>query len=127
MSSFSNKRAGLKKTLPKMPSGIAGLDEITEGGLPKGRPTLICGAAGSGKTLFAIEFIVRGALNYKEPGVFMAFEEKSDELAINVALLGFDLEKLQKQTLSNWIMYILTGAKLKKPGNMILMVYLSGL
>jgi circadian clock protein KaiC len=99
MSSLSNKRAASKKTLPKMPSGIAGLDEITEGGLPKGRPTLICGAAGSGKTLFAIEFIVRGALNFKEPGVFMAFEEKSDELAINVASLGFDLDKLQKQNL----------------------------
>jgi circadian clock protein KaiC len=99
MASVSNKRTTLKKTLPKTPSGIAGLDEITEGGLPKGRPTLICGAAGSGKTLFAIEFIVRGALNYKEPGVFMAFEEKSDELAINVASLGFDLEKLQKQNL----------------------------
>jgi circadian clock protein KaiC len=99
MASVSNKRTTLKKTLPKTPSGIAGLDEITEGGLPKGRPTLICGAAGSGKTLFAIEFIVRGALDYKEPGVFMAFEEKSDELAINVASLGFDLEKLQKQNL----------------------------
>src|SRR6476661_5862120 len=99
MASVSNKRTTLKKTLPKTPSGIAGLDEITEGGLPKGRPTLICGAAGSGKTLFAIEFIVRGALNYKEPGVFMAFEEKSDELAINVASLGFDLDKLQKQNL----------------------------
>ncbi|SHF67685.1 circadian clock protein KaiC [Flavisolibacter ginsengisoli] len=99
MASVSNKRTTLKKILPKTPSGIAGLDEITEGGLPKGRPTLICGAAGSGKTLFAIEFIVRGALNYKEPGVFMAFEEKSDELAINVASLGFDLEKLQKQNL----------------------------
>jgi circadian clock protein KaiC len=63
MASVSNKRTTLKKTLPKTPSGIAGLDEITEGGLPKGRPTLICGAAGSGKTLFAIEFIVRGALD----------------------------------------------------------------
>src|SRR6476659_4127552 len=93
------KQIALKKLLPKTLTGISGLDEITEGGLPKGRPTLICGAAGSGKTLFAIEFIVRGALNYKEPGVFMAFEEKSDELAINVASLGFDLEKLQKQNL----------------------------
>ncbi|KAA9039086.1 KaiC family protein [Ginsengibacter hankyongi] len=80
--------------LPKTPSGISGLDEITQGGLPKGRPTLICGEAGSGKTLFSIEFIVRGALNYNEPGVFVAFEEKADELATNVASLGFDLKKL---------------------------------
>ena len=80
--------------LPKTPSGINGLDEITQGGLPKGRPTLICGEAGSGKTLFSIEFIVRGALNYNEPGVFVAFEEKAEELATNVASLGFDLKKL---------------------------------
>ena len=82
-------------TLPKSPTGIIGLDEITGGGLPKGRPTLICGGAGCGKTLFSIEFLVRGALEYGEPGVFMAFEEKVDELAINVASLGFDLQQLQ--------------------------------
>jgi circadian clock protein KaiC len=87
------------KTLPKTPTGIAGLDEITQGGLPAGRPTLICGAAGSGKTLFSIEFIVRGALEFNEPGVFVAFEEKAEELAINVASLGFDLEALQKDKL----------------------------
>jgi circadian clock protein KaiC len=87
------------KTLPKTLTGIAGLDEITEGGLPTGRPTLICGAAGSGKTLFSIEFIVRGALQFNEPGVFMAFEEKAEELAINVASLGFDLQALQKDKL----------------------------
>ncbi len=80
--------------LPKTPSGINGLDEITQGGLPKGRPTLICGEAGCGKTLFSIEFIVRGALDYNEPGVFVAFEEKAEELAMNVSSLGFDLEKL---------------------------------
>lgn len=82
--------------LSKTPSGIQGLDEITYGGLPKGRPTLICGGPGCGKTLMAIEFIVRGAILYNEPGVFVAFEEKADELATNVASLGFDLEKLQK-------------------------------
>jgi circadian clock protein KaiC len=87
------------KTLPKTPTGITGLDEITHGGLPTGRPTLICGAAGSGKTLFSIEFIVRGALEFNEPGVFMAFEEKAEELAMNVASLGFDLEALQKNKL----------------------------
>jgi circadian clock protein KaiC len=82
--------------LPKTPTGIAGLDEITGGGLPKGRPTLICGEAGCGKTLMSLEFIVRGATEFNEPGVFMAFEEKADELAANVASLGFDLRKLQE-------------------------------
>jgi circadian clock protein KaiC len=83
--------------LPKTPTGITGLDEITEGGLPLGRPTLVCGDAGCGKTLMSIEFIVRGATEFNEPGVFMAFEEKADELARNVASLGFDLDKLQKE------------------------------
>jgi circadian clock protein KaiC len=82
--------------LPKSPTGIKGLDEITSGGLPKGRPTLICGGTGCGKTLFSIEFIVRGAIEYNEPGVFMAFEEKAEELAANVASLGFDLNQLQE-------------------------------
>ncbi|MDB5287784.1 MAG: KaiC 1 [Mucilaginibacter sp.] len=86
-------------TLPKTLTGINGLDEITEGGLPTGRPTLICGDAGCGKTLMSIEFIVRGAVQFNEPGVFVAFEEKSDELAMNVASLGFDLKKLQQQNL----------------------------
>ena len=81
--------------LPKTPTGITGLDEITGGGLPNGRPTLICGEAGCGKTLMSLEFIVRGATEFNEPGVFMAFEEKADELASNVASLGFDLNKLQ--------------------------------
>ncbi|ARK12652.1 circadian clock protein KaiC [Fibrivirga algicola] len=85
--------------LPKTPTGITGLDEITSGGLPKGRPTLICGSAGCGKTLFSMEFIVRGALQYGEPGVFVAFEEKTEELALNVASLGFDLHQLQKDKL----------------------------
>ena len=86
-------------SLPKVKTGIMGLDEITEGGLPKGRPTLICGAAGCGKTLFSIEFIVHGALSFNEPGVFMAFEEKSEELAVNVASLGYDLNQLQRDKL----------------------------
>jgi circadian clock protein KaiC len=85
--------------LQKTRTGIKGLDEITLGGLPSGRPTLICGAAGCGKTLFSMEFLVHGALQYGEPGVFMAFEEKSDELTINVASLGFDLEKMQQDKL----------------------------
>ena len=81
--------------LPKAPTGIDGLDEITEGGLPLGRPTLICGSAGCGKTLLGVEFLVRGIENYGEPGVLMAFEETSEELAANVASLGFDLPGLQ--------------------------------
>lgn len=83
--------------LQKTATGILGLDEITLGGLPKGRPTLICGSAGCGKTLFSLEFIVRGAEQYGEPGVFIAFEEKAEELATNVASLGFDLNKLQQE------------------------------
>jgi circadian clock protein KaiC len=80
--------------LPKAPSGISGLDEITLGGLPRGRPTLVCGAAGCGKTLLAMEFLLRGAEQYGETGVFMAFEETEHDLAQNVRSLGFDLDKL---------------------------------
>jgi circadian clock protein KaiC len=80
--------------LRKAPTGIRGLDEITGGGLPAGRPTLVCGGAGCGKTLLAMEFLVRGATEYGEPGVFMAFEETGEELTENVASLGFDLKAL---------------------------------
>lgn len=83
-------------SLPKSPTGIQGFDEITAGGLPAGRPTLVCGGAGCGKTLFGIEFLVRGATLYDEPGVFMSFEESNEELIKNVASLGFDLEDLIK-------------------------------
>lgn len=82
--------------LPKTPTGISGLDEITGGGLPKGRPTLIAGGAGCGKTLLSLEFLIKGAIEYNEPGVFVAFEEQTQELAMNVASLGFDLNQLQK-------------------------------
>lgn len=81
--------------LPKAPTGIEGLDEITEGGLPLGRPTLVCGSAGCGKTLLGIEFLVRGVLDFDEPGVLMTFEETAAELAANVASLGFDLAAMQ--------------------------------
>src|SRR5665213_1631499 len=84
----------LRSSLPKCPTGIQGLDEITSGGLPRGRPTLLCGGAGCGKTLLATEFIVRGAVQFDEPGVFMAFEETEKELKANVASLGFDLAGL---------------------------------
>ena len=94
------KKKGIKfqqKTLPKSPTSIHGLDEITGGGLPKVRPTLVCGGAGCGKTLFAMEFLVRGALLYNEPGVFISFEETEKELTDNVASLGFDLADLIKR------------------------------
>jgi circadian clock protein KaiC len=80
--------------LSKVLTGIAGLDVITDGGLPKGRPTLVCGNAGCGKTLLAMEFIVRGATQFNENGVFMAFEESTKDLISNVASLGFDLNGL---------------------------------
>jgi circadian clock protein KaiC len=83
--------------LAKAPTGIRGLDDITFGGIPKGRPTLIAGGAGSGKTLMSMEFLVRGATMFNEPGVFMAFEETPDELAKNVASLGFDVNQLIEQ------------------------------
>jgi circadian clock protein KaiC len=90
------KKTTTIQTLPKTRSGIRGLDEITGGGLPSGRPTLVCGGAGAGKTLFAVEFLVRGT-EMGEPGVFMAFEETARELAQNVASLGFDLDQLSAQ------------------------------
>jgi circadian clock protein KaiC len=95
--SGGSSAAGRRVALPKVPSGIRGLDEITVGGLPRGRPTLVCGGAGCGKTLFAMEFLVRGAADYGEPGVFIAFEETAEELAANVASLGFDLAALEAE------------------------------
>lgn len=93
------KKVQKNNTLSKAATGIAGFDEITFGGLPAGRPTLICGAAGAGKTLFATEFIVRGARDLGEPGVIMAFEETVKDLETNVASLGFNLKKMQKDNL----------------------------
>src|SRR6202022_681910 len=88
------KVSSASKTLRKSCTGIRGLDEITGGGLPTGRPTLVCGGAGCGKTLLAMEFLVRGATEFGEPGVFIAFEETGEELTQNVASLGFDLRAL---------------------------------
>jgi circadian clock protein KaiC len=93
----TNKKQASIRQLPKALTGIQGLDEITCGGLPRGRPTLVCGGAGCGKTLLAMEFLVRGAIQYNEPGVFMAFEETTHDLTNNVASLGFDLEDLVRQ------------------------------
>jgi circadian clock protein KaiC len=87
--------AARTRELPKTPTGINGLDEVTGGGLPKGRPTLVCGPAGCGKTLLAMEFLVRGITEFGEPGVFVAFEESTEDLAANVASLGFDLAQCE--------------------------------
>ncbi|MGZ4824558.1 MAG: circadian clock protein KaiC, partial [Terriglobales bacterium] len=86
-----------EEALQKCATGIAGLDEITAGGIPRGRPTLVCGSAGSGKTLLAMEFLVRGARDFDEPGVYLAFEETAPELVANVASLGFDVPRLIKE------------------------------
>ena len=94
------KKRGLhshRNVLAKTPTNIQGLDEITGGGLPAGRPTLVCGGAGCGKTLLAMESLVRGATEYNEPGVFISFEETEKELTANVASLGFDLTDLVKR------------------------------
>jgi KaiC/GvpD/RAD55 family RecA-like ATPase len=92
----AEKASGAEDTpaLEKAPTGIEGLDEVTLGGLPKGRPTLLCGSAGCGKTLIAMTFLVNGAAKYGDPGVFMSFEERSGDLAANVASLGYDLDAL---------------------------------
>ncbi len=84
----------LRPGLRKCPTGIAGLDEITHGGLPQGRTALVCGAAGCGKTMLAMQFLVNGALQFDEPGVFMSFEENEAELTENFASLGIDLADL---------------------------------
>jgi circadian clock protein KaiC len=85
------------KPLPKSRTGIHGLDEILNGGLPKGRPTLVCGAAGCGKTILAVEFLVRGATEFNEPGVFVSFDERDDELCQNALSMGFDLLTLSSR------------------------------
>jgi circadian clock protein KaiC len=89
----SKRSPGIRKAL----TGISGLDELTSGGLPRGRPTLVCGGAGCGKTVLGLEFLVRGATEYGEPGVIFTFEEMGDELAANVASFGFDLPGLIAQ------------------------------
>lgn len=90
-----NRRKDTTRAVDKAPTGIKGLDEITLGGLPKGRATLVCGSAGCGKTLLAMEYLARGTLQYNEPGVFMAFEETEEELRQDAASLGFNLPDLE--------------------------------
>ncbi|MCX5770733.1 MAG: hypothetical protein NTZ09_10740, partial [Candidatus Hydrogenedentes bacterium] len=93
-SSRRTERQDAPPKLGKVPTGIKGLDQITMGGIPQGRPTLLCGGPGSGKTLFGMEFLIRGATEYGEPGVFIAFEETAKELSQNVESLGFDVPTL---------------------------------
>src|SRR5690349_8802853 len=95
----SSATASSLQRIEKAPTGMLGFDEITGGGLPKGRPTLLCGGAGCGKTLFSLHFLVRGAVEYGEPGVFLAFEEREQDLIKNVASLGFDLSDLVERNL----------------------------
>src|ERR1041384_1366319 len=83
--------------LEKVPTGIRGLDQVTHGGFPKGRTALVCGGPGAGKTLLGLEFLVRGALLYSEPGVCIAMEETTQELVTNMASLGYDLPALIRQ------------------------------
>ncbi len=97
MTTNSRRPRSKQTALQKECTGIPGFDEITLGGLPKGRPTLICGSAGAGKTLFAMEFLIRGATIFNEPGVFISFEESDEELTTNVSSLGFDLDELVAQ------------------------------
>ena len=91
------KAADVARPIPKSPTGIRGFDEITQGGLPKGRPTLVYGAAGCGKTLFAMEYLFRGATEFGEPGVLLAFEETKPKIQANAASLGFRLDRLIEQ------------------------------
>jgi circadian clock protein KaiC len=96
---ITTERTAPPTVLPKAPTGIHGLDEITGGGLPRGRSTLVCGSAGCGKTMLAAEFLVRGALEHAEPGVFMMFEESAEDLSQNLRSIGFDLDGLRQDGL----------------------------
>jgi circadian clock protein KaiC len=94
MAAKARAKAGPLPTIGKAATGIRGLDDVTQGGLPQGRPTLLCGSAGCGKTLFAMTFLYNGAVEYNEPGVFLAFEEQPEDLIKNVGSLNYDIEKL---------------------------------
>jgi len=103
--------------LKKCKTGIQGLDEITEGGLPQGRTTLVCGSAGCGKTLLSLEFLVQGAVQYGEPGIFISFEESVDELVQNVASLGWDLNRLMAERKLAIDCFYLDPAELAEAGD----------
>ncbi len=110
-------RAASLAGIEKARTGIAGFDEITAGGLPAGRPTLVCGGPGCGKTLFAMQFLVSGATRFGEPGVFMSFEESSGELAKNVASLGFDLEDLEARSLLSMDTVVVERSEIEESGD----------
>src|ERR1017187_3994089 len=121
-SSFAMPPTKLKTSrirLPKTPTGIDGLDEVTGGGLPKGRTTLVCGSAGCGKTLLSVEFLVHGAVRYGEPGVCIEFEEAEEKLTANVRSLGFDLHDLakRKKLLVDHVRIERNEIELKRQGN----------
>src|SRR6266513_6528310 len=98
MARAKSTRTGFSaREISKSPTGIQGLDDITGGGIPAGRPTLVCGNAGCGKTLLGVQFLVHGATRCDEPGVFMAFEETARDLADNVRSLGYDLDRLVEE------------------------------
>jgi len=101
----ATKRSGIQRQIDKAPTGIQGLDDITHGGLPKGRPTLVSGGPGSGKTLLGISFLVEGARRFDEPGVLLTFEENAEELAQDVRSLGYDLDELcaEKKLLVDYV------------------------
>ncbi len=103
--------------IAKARTGIDGFDQITNGGLPAGRPTLVCGGPGCGKTLFAMQFLVAGATRFGEPGVFMSFEESSEELAKNVASLGFDLDDLMERGLIAMDQVIVERSEIEETGD----------
>jgi circadian clock protein KaiC len=103
--------------IEKARTGIDGFDQITGGGLPAGRPTLVCGGPGCGKTLFAMQFLVAGATRFGEPGVFMSFEESSEELAKNVASLGFDLDDLMERGLIAMDTVVVERSEIEETGD----------
>lgn len=107
---------GAKKGIEKAPTGIMGLDSVMHGGLPRGRPTLVCGGPGSGKTLLAVEFLVRGIREADEPGVFVTFEEEPESLILNAASLGFDLDDLVRRK-KLWIDHIELPGKVREIGD----------
>ena len=107
------KSVGISKAL----TGVKGLDDITYGGLPRNRPTLVAGGAGSGKTMFAMEFLVHGAMDFNEPGVFVSFEENIGELKKNFSSLGYDLDKLIKDKLLVIDNVVISAARSRRRAN----------
>ena len=114
MTSLSEAPAGA--LLPKALTGIQGLDEITRGGLPRGRSTLVTGGTGTGKTLLGLQFLVAGAREYGEPGVLVTFEESAEKVTANVASLGFDLDGLQRDGLLTIIAFPVKAAEVSESG-----------